>query len=122
MENLGNLTLCWNKLMECWLQDGMHEYPATWEGLYILLEDANFPAVAEKLRKAVSPAIRVATQVCADLPLVGCVVQASAATSTTVTSSSLSDSRLADKSLLFWSLLGVIIAMCFYVLFQEFIS
>ena len=54
----GNLTLCWNKMIECWLiQNGTPEYPATWEGLYKLLKDAEFPTKADKLRTAVASAI-----------------------------------------------------------------
>ena len=41
--------------MEHWLsQDGSRDYPATWEGLYTLLNDVGFGTVAEKLKTAVT--------------------------------------------------------------------
>lgn len=40
--------------MEYWLNGvGKDRYPPTWEGLYVLLEDAKLSQVAEELKKAV---------------------------------------------------------------------
>ena len=39
----GDATICWNKVMDDWLtRGGSHDYPATWEGLYSLLNDLDF--------------------------------------------------------------------------------
>lgn len=40
--------------MEYWLNGvGKDRYPPTWEGLYMLLEDAQYEQVAEELKKTV---------------------------------------------------------------------
>ena len=39
--------------MECWLKGESDEYPATWEGLYTLLEDMEFSQVSKELMEAV---------------------------------------------------------------------
>ena len=45
---------CWNKVMGQWLNNGgTKDYPATWEGLYELLEDVNYKQVAEDLKEIV---------------------------------------------------------------------
>lgn len=54
-ESSGNIALCWKKVMEHWLSGGgKGDYPATWEGLYSLLEDVQCSGVANKLKKAVT--------------------------------------------------------------------
>ena len=46
--------MCWTKVMQHWLNGvGKDRYPPTWEGLYMLLEDAEYPQVAEDLKKVV---------------------------------------------------------------------
>lgn len=41
--------------MECWLNGvGKERYPPTWDGLYMLLEDAQYSQVAEDLRATVN--------------------------------------------------------------------
>ena len=53
-EYRGNASRCWNRVMNQWLtQGGSHDYPATWEGLYTLLRDTEFPNIATKLKNAV---------------------------------------------------------------------
>ena len=43
------------QVMDDWLtRVGSHDYPATWEGLYSLLNDLGYGNVAVKLEKAVS--------------------------------------------------------------------
>ena len=50
-ECLGNASRCCIKVMGHWLaKGGTADYPATWEGLYLLLEDVEFSEVANKLR------------------------------------------------------------------------
>ena len=42
------------KVMEHWLAEGgTPDYPATWEGLYELLEDVEYAEVAEELKRIV---------------------------------------------------------------------
>ena len=54
MQNLGNATGCWYKVMESWLSGaGGEEYPATWEGLYALVSDVGMAEVSKELRQAV---------------------------------------------------------------------
>lgn len=56
----GNANKCWTKVMEHWLNGGAKDdYPPTWEGLYMLLENAQFLQVAEDLKKAVQEATAV---------------------------------------------------------------
>ena len=51
----GNPTSCWNRVMEHWLAgEGGCDYLPTWEGLYTLLNDADFSSVAAELEKAVT--------------------------------------------------------------------
>ena len=45
--------------MEHWLSGGgMPDYPATWEGLYNLLVDANFPVAAADMKRIVSSLLK----------------------------------------------------------------
>ena len=44
---------CWVQVMQHWLDGGSRSYPATWEGLYTLLENAGFGGVACKLKEIV---------------------------------------------------------------------
>lgn len=52
-ECLGKAAKCWMKVMNHWLDRGgiLPNYPTTWEGLYVLLEDVEYSEVAEKLKK-----------------------------------------------------------------------
>ena len=51
----GDSTRCCNRVMEYWLNgDDDNEYPPTWEGLYELLEDAEFLVAAKQLKVVVS--------------------------------------------------------------------
>ena len=50
----GNVILCWTRVMECWLKGESDEYPATWNGLYTLLEDMELARVSLELKKAVA--------------------------------------------------------------------
>lgn len=53
MEYQGNVTVCWNKVMEQWLAGGgTHDYRATWEGLCSLLNDCNLSKAAADLKHA----------------------------------------------------------------------
>ena len=47
---------CWNAIMTQWLRGMSQIYPPTWEGLFMLLEDAEFNRVAKELSKAVASA------------------------------------------------------------------
>lgn len=50
----GNSSMCWTKVMEHWLNGGGKDcYPATWEGLYTLLEDADYLQVAKDFKEVV---------------------------------------------------------------------
>ena len=52
-EYRGNAKKCWNEVMNQWLtQGGSRDYPATWEGLYTLLSDTDFPKLVQKLKNA----------------------------------------------------------------------
>ncbi len=54
-QHLGDSKLIWKEVMQCWLtDDGTHKYPATWEGLYSLLDDLQLGQISAQLRKAVS--------------------------------------------------------------------
>ncbi len=56
----GNGIKIWKEVMDCWLTEGgTRDYPATWEGLYSLLDGLNLSAVAVELRHAVSKCARV---------------------------------------------------------------
>lgn len=49
---LGDATKCWIKVMGHWLgQGGSSEYPPSWEGVYKLLEDVQYVAVASELKQ-----------------------------------------------------------------------
>jgi hypothetical protein len=59
-ECMANAAMCWEKVMQFWLSeyqqecsDEEPEYPATWEGLYEMLEDVEFAEVAKQLKEAV---------------------------------------------------------------------
>jgi hypothetical protein len=59
-EYMANAARCWGKVMQFWLSeyqqecsDEEAEYPATWEGLYEMLEDVEFAEVAKQLKEAV---------------------------------------------------------------------
>lgn len=53
-ECLGNSARCWMKVMAYWLTEGhTPQHPATWEGLYVMLEDVDFVEVAKELREAI---------------------------------------------------------------------
>ena len=60
----GDANMCWARVMEHWLtHEGDHgDYPPSWEGLYALLNDAEYSVVAEELRKAVDGASLVAEE------------------------------------------------------------
>ena len=44
---------CWDHVMQHWMDGGSKSYPPTWQGLYSLLKDAEFAAVAIELKEAV---------------------------------------------------------------------
>ena len=44
-------------VLDHWLNHPTEEYPATWEGLYELLEDCEFSEVVTKLKRAVENAV-----------------------------------------------------------------
>ena len=52
-QHLGNSSHCWHEVMQHWLDGVSRGYPVSWEGLYRLLKDAEYPAVARKLEVAV---------------------------------------------------------------------
>ena len=59
----GDAAQCCEKVMQRWLEGGSEgeeeeeeDYPATWEGLYTLLDDAELTEVAVKLKEAVTAA------------------------------------------------------------------
>lgn len=60
-DNSGSATLCWRAVMEWWVRGGHgsldEEYPITWEGLYQLLQDAEYSEVAGELERVVSRAV-----------------------------------------------------------------
>ena len=43
---------CCDEVLAHWLQNPPEEYPPTWHGLIDLLEDANFGALVQELKKA----------------------------------------------------------------------
>ena len=48
---------CWVKVMNAWLEgQGQDEYPPTWEGLYVLLEDVQLGGHVTALKEAVESA------------------------------------------------------------------
>ncbi len=54
-EHRGNAKDIWNKVMDHWLAGGGGcDYPASWEGLYTLLNDLELSEVAKQLEKAVN--------------------------------------------------------------------
>ena len=52
-----NAEECCDAVLNHWLTQPPPEYPATWEGLYELLEDADLSCVAADLKVAVENAI-----------------------------------------------------------------
>ena len=43
---------CWDEVMDRWISiGGTRDYPATWEGLYVLLKDVESFEVAQNLKK-----------------------------------------------------------------------
>lgn len=53
----GDANMCWARVMEHWLSGNSEaDYPVTWEGLYSMLDDAEFSQIAEELREAVNQA------------------------------------------------------------------
>lgn len=56
-ENRRDAATCWKEVMAYWLNGGgKDDYPATWEDLYILLDDAELTEIARKLKDAVTSA------------------------------------------------------------------
>ena len=54
VEHQRNAVSCWNKVMNFWLTGGgSSEYPISWEGLFILLADADLSEVAKDMEIAV---------------------------------------------------------------------
>ncbi len=54
-ECLGNAARCWNKVMGHWLAEGgTPNYPANWEGLYVLLKDVECSKIAQQLKEVVT--------------------------------------------------------------------
>ena len=52
-QNRGKAEDCWVRVMQHWMDRGSKVYPATWQGLYDLVEDVGYPAVAKELKEAV---------------------------------------------------------------------
>ena len=51
----GNGIKIWKEVMDEWLSDGgTQDYPATWEGLCLLLDNMNLSSVTTELRHAVN--------------------------------------------------------------------
>ena len=48
---------CCEEMLNYWLDNPPHQYPATWEGLYELLDDSELGEVASKLKCAVENAV-----------------------------------------------------------------
>ena len=48
---------CCDVVLRHWLEHPSCQYPATWEGLYELLDDSELSVVANKLRDAVKNAV-----------------------------------------------------------------
>ena len=48
---------CSEKVLYAWLDQSPRRYPATWEGLYELLDDSELGQVATELKQAVDNAI-----------------------------------------------------------------
>ena len=48
---------CCNSVLNHWLDHSPDEYPATWEGLYELLDDCEFGQLVTKLKIAVKNAV-----------------------------------------------------------------
>ena len=48
---------CCEKVLYAWLDQSPRRYPATWEGLYELLDDSELGQVATELKQAVNNAI-----------------------------------------------------------------
>ena len=57
-ECLASAQRCWWKVMQYWLSEyqcdtNTPDYPATWEGMYEMLDDVEFSEVAKQLKEAV---------------------------------------------------------------------
>ena len=53
-----NAKRCWCKVMQLWLgEGGTSEYPTTWEGMVVVLEDVEFSSVARELERALDSVI-----------------------------------------------------------------
>ena len=53
-QHRGTAEDCWDEVMQHWRKGGgVKVYPPTWQGLYDLVEDVGYPAVAKELKKAV---------------------------------------------------------------------
>ena len=54
-----NAKRCWCKVMEQWLGEGStSEYPTTWKGLMVVLEDVEYTSVARELETVLDSVIR----------------------------------------------------------------
>ncbi len=54
-EDLHDSRKCWLRVMKYWLSnEGPPDYPPTWDGLYLLLEDVEYSEVVKGLKEAVS--------------------------------------------------------------------
>ena len=52
--DIGDSAGRWRRVMSHWLAaGGTHDYPTTWDGLYVLLEDIKCAGVAKRLREAI---------------------------------------------------------------------
>lgn len=49
----GKADSCWNKVMAYWIHNGSDYYPATWDGLFVLLRDSKRSTIAEELKRVV---------------------------------------------------------------------
>ena len=56
-ERLGDVTMCWNLVMEHWLKGDSADYPPSWEGLYTLLQDMEFSTQAREMKEAVEQSL-----------------------------------------------------------------
>lgn len=54
VQYMRDFKLCWCKVMQEWLNMGTSDYPATWKGVIVMLEDISFAEVARKLENALA--------------------------------------------------------------------
>ena len=47
-----NTRVCWERVMDSWLENCSSDYPVTWEGLCTLLQDAGLADVSQELIRA----------------------------------------------------------------------